>query len=131
MSALVLESVECRVGSRVPRTSQREVVRPTPETPTDGALLWRTFDAHQRIAARTVGDTVEDPRLTAVVADEPPVKVAPREGGFARVCRAPHPIPGIQLPNSEAIAAPVRGHGPTRNPEGLITLWRRRSHRNG
>src|SRR5439155_1410964 len=105
------------LGHRLPWTPQREVVRPSPKAPPDRPLLGRTLDAHEGIATRTVGDAVKDPRLAAFVADEPPVKVAPRESGLADVCRAPRPILGIVLPNSDAVAAPVRRHGPTRNPE--------------
>src|SRR5438876_2561462 len=117
MSAFVLQSVQRRVKSRVPRTAQREVVRPSPKAPPDRPLLGRTLDAYEGIATRTVGDAVKDPRLAAFVADEPPVKVAPRESGLADVCRAPRPVLGSGLPNSDAVAAPVRRHGPTRNPE--------------
>jgi len=41
--------------------------------------------------------------------------------------RAPHLIPRIMLVNLDAVPARVRGHGPTRNPEGLITFWRHAS----
>jgi len=120
MPALVFESVERRVKAGVPRTSQGEVVWPSPKSPADGAFCRRTLDAHRGITTRTVGDPVEDPRPTAAIAHEPPVIVASRERRSKGVRRPSRAVRGIPLSNLIAVHASVLRHGPSRSPAGLI-----------